>query len=117
MEEPSLEALMQAGLIFVVGVAIILSNLLIIATYLNFRGKLSFGSLSHSFSTRFSLMLTLARRNRASVLSGVSVPFARSLFPPLRAHAVCTRFSFSLPSSVATACNLVRKPLRSSVDE
>lgn len=39
MEEPSLEALMQAGLIFVVGVAIILSNLLIIATYLNFRGK------------------------------------------------------------------------------
>ena len=39
MEEPSLEALMQAGLIFVVGVAIILSNLLIIATYLNFRGE------------------------------------------------------------------------------
>lgn len=39
MEEPSLEALMQAGLIFVVGVAIILSNLLIIATYLNFRGN------------------------------------------------------------------------------
>lgn len=39
MEEPSLEALMQASLIFVVAVAIILSNLLIIATYLNFRGK------------------------------------------------------------------------------
>lgn len=39
MEEPSLEALMQAGLIFVVGVTIILSNLFIIASYLNFRGK------------------------------------------------------------------------------
>uniref|UniRef100_A0ABD2XQZ4 G-protein coupled receptors family 1 profile domain-containing protein n=1 Tax=Trichogramma kaykai TaxID=54128 RepID=A0ABD2XQZ4_9HYME len=38
MEEPSLEAPMQAGFIFVVGVAIILSNLLIIATYLNYRG-------------------------------------------------------------------------------
>jgi hypothetical protein len=42
MEEPSLEALMQSSLIFVVAVAIILSNLLIIATYLNFRGKLEF---------------------------------------------------------------------------
>lgn len=41
MEEPSLEALMQAGFIFVVGVTIILSNLLIIATYLNFRGEFS----------------------------------------------------------------------------
>lgn len=39
MEELSLEALMQAGFIFVLGVAIILSNLLIIATYLNFRGE------------------------------------------------------------------------------
>ena len=39
MEEPSFEALMQAGFIFVLGVAIILSNLLIIATYLNYRGK------------------------------------------------------------------------------
>lgn len=39
MDPPSLEALMQASFIFVVGVAIILSNLLIIATYLNFRGE------------------------------------------------------------------------------
>ncbi|XP_014215383.1 G-protein coupled receptor 52 isoform X1 [Copidosoma floridanum] len=38
MEEPPAEALMQAGFILVLGVAIILSNLLIIATYLNFRG-------------------------------------------------------------------------------
>jgi len=42
MEEHSLEALMQAGLIFVVAVAIIISNLLIIVTYLNFRGKSKF---------------------------------------------------------------------------
>lgn len=42
MEEPSLEALMQASLILVVAVAIILSNLLIIVTYLNFRGKIEF---------------------------------------------------------------------------
>lgn len=39
MEEPSLEALMQAILIFVVAIAIIFSNLLIIVSYLNFRGK------------------------------------------------------------------------------
>lgn len=54
MEEPSLEALMQAGLIFVVGVAIILSNLLIIATYLNFRGEcLDKFYLSFSAFSRF----------------------------------------------------------------
>lgn len=48
MEEPSLEALMQASLIFVVAVAIILSNLLIIVTYLNFRGEPEFIVLSHA---------------------------------------------------------------------
>lgn len=46
MEEPSLEALMQATLILVVAVAIILSNLLVIASYLNFRGKILFHVLA-----------------------------------------------------------------------
>lgn len=40
MEEPSLEALVQASLILVVAIAIIISNFLIIITYLNFRGKI-----------------------------------------------------------------------------
>ena len=52
MEEPSLEALMQAGFIFVVSVAIILSNLLIIATYLNFRGE-SIGPTSFYYKIWF----------------------------------------------------------------
>lgn len=39
MEEPSVEALVQASLILVVAIAIIISNFLIIITYLNFRGK------------------------------------------------------------------------------
>lgn len=46
MEEHSLEALMQASLIFVVAVAIIVSNLLIIVTYLNFRGKTDFSAFA-----------------------------------------------------------------------
>jgi hydrogenase-4 membrane subunit HyfE len=35
----TLEALTQAGIIFIMGVAIILTNALIIATFLNYRGK------------------------------------------------------------------------------
>jgi len=35
----TLESLTQAGIIFIMGVAIILTNILIIATFLNYRGK------------------------------------------------------------------------------
>lgn len=35
----TLEALVQAGIIFIMGVAIIITNILIIATFLNFRGR------------------------------------------------------------------------------
>jgi hypothetical protein len=35
----TLETLTQAGIIFIMGVAIILTNILIIATFLNYRGK------------------------------------------------------------------------------
>jgi hypothetical protein len=35
----TLEALTQAGIIFIMGVAIILTNVLIVATFLNYRGK------------------------------------------------------------------------------
>lgn len=35
----TLESLTQAGIIFIMGVAIIITNVLIIATFLNFRGK------------------------------------------------------------------------------
>lgn len=55
MEEPSLEALMQAGLISVVCAAIILSNLFIVAAYLMYRGKLLLYVLNIMF-----MMLTLA---------------------------------------------------------
>lgn len=37
--EPTLESLMQAAVIAVMGVAIVVSNLLIIAAFLNFKGK------------------------------------------------------------------------------
>lgn len=93
MEEPSLEALMQAGLIFVVGVAIILSNLLIIATYLNFRGKLPASSLHSSFQ-RHVLNVDFSRgaaERACSRRSSASVPFARTPF----ACTVRTPLSFS----------------------
>jgi hypothetical protein len=35
----TLETLTQAGIIFIMGVAIILTNVLIIATFFNYRGK------------------------------------------------------------------------------
>lgn len=78
MEEPSLEALMQAGLIFVVGVAIILSNLLIIATYLNFRGKSSQSPLcTRVFNVTFVMLTLVAARPSERVLAAriASVPF------------------------------------------
>lgn len=55
MEEPSLEALVQASLILVVAIAIIISNLLIIITYLNFRGKIQ-------LSIRFEMFLVKPQR-------------------------------------------------------
>lgn len=74
MEEPSLEALMQAGLISVVCAAIILSNLFIVAAYLMYRGKLLLYVLNIMF-----MMLTLAVTERAySQRSSASVPFVRS---------------------------------------
>ena len=37
----TLESLVQAAIIFIMGVAIIVANVLIIATFVNFRGKMS----------------------------------------------------------------------------
>lgn len=77
MEEPSLEALMQAGLISVVCAAIILSNLFIVAAYLMYRGKLLLYVLNIMF-----MMLTLAvpsvTERACSQRSSASVPFVRS---------------------------------------
>lgn len=45
-DNSKLEALTKAVLISILGVAIVLSNLLIIATYANFKGKLGKGKLA-----------------------------------------------------------------------
>lgn len=70
MDEPSLEALMQAGIIFVVGVTIILSNLLIIATYLNFRGKYSIVNIRSEIISRVVLRIVddTCKRNPAPII-------------------------------------------------
>lgn len=64
MEEPSLEALMQAGLISVVCAAIILSNLFIVAAYLMYRGKF----LLCALNIMFIMLTSAAQRNRANAL-------------------------------------------------
>lgn len=89
MEEPSLEALMQAGLISVVCAAIILSNLFIVAAYLMYRGKLLLYVLNIMF-----MMLTLAvQRNRASVLSALErIRTLRSI--PLRELCILRKIFF-----------------------
>lgn len=43
----NLEALTQAAIITILAIAIVLSNLLIIATYINFKGKFPF--IFHAF--------------------------------------------------------------------
>lgn len=52
----NLETLAQAAIIFIMGVAIIVSNVLIIATYLNYRGQLALHIDSRSYTIAYCLL-------------------------------------------------------------
>lgn len=53
----SLEALTQAAIITILAIAIVLSNLLIIATYINFKGKSYFFHVFIFFDHEFQIPL------------------------------------------------------------
>jgi len=64
-DNSKVEALTKAVLISILGVAIVLSNLLIIATYANFKGTL------HEYHTHITLSTGTSRISRLGLASSI----------------------------------------------